>query len=467
MITIKRLQGTFSVFASGTLLLSIACLSSVSALAATLDFKPDEIVEMNEAAPPWAARPDALAGGSAESTTKQVPVAAETAKQPTAAAGSGSVMENWYRNRRQQAAKPSTAIQVIQTSAQRGDADAQYELGMLYQSGAGVPRDMAQARRWLTQSASQNNSRAQYALAMFYRSEEGGNDINQSLNWQRKAAQAGYAEAQYGLGLLYANGQYVTQDATQARIWFQKAADQGHVAANLALLEFGESAPVVAQAPLTLEDQPRTAGTGNKSAAGGSVVRVVVTKPEPAVLQLAPKAPIVVAAAPETVAAAEPQEAIAEPVEGAAGNPGPSGSVDLTGVETSVLRQSAEAGDQQAQLMMGTMYEDGVGGLSSDLREAAYWYEQAARQGYPKAQYNLGLLYEDGRGVKQNYKQAAYWYDKAAESGFSEAQNNLGVLLILGKGVKMDKKKAEALFSEAARNGNANAQRNLSMLRNG
>ncbi len=421
---------------------------------------------MNEAPPPWEARPDALETDVQEeqvsATEAQTSVAPKSTVvfTPTSdaakAPASGSVMENWYRNRRQKAGKPSTAIDVIKSSAQGGDSDAQYELGMLYQSGSGIPQDMAQARRWLTQAAQGGNVRAQYALALFYRTDDGGQDINQSINWQRKAAQSGYAEAQYGLGLLYANGQYVNQDNNQARNWFQQAAQQGHVAANLALLSQGDTPQpqTVAQAPLTLED-----GAAGRPPVQPEPVQIAAAPVQVELPKLSP--------APQLPQAAEAPRVAPDKLGGAAGNPGPASNLDLTGVETSVVRQSAEAGDKQAQLMMGTMYEDGVGGLPSDLREAAYWYEQAARQGYTKAQYNLGLLYEDGRGVKQDYKQAAYWYDKAAKNGFTEAQNNLGVLFILGKGVKQDKRKAAQLFKEAASTGNENAQRNLDMLGKG
>lgn len=437
------------------------------ALAAVTEFQPTEIINMNEAPPPWEARPDALANSESEMPAEPAelagtaPLPVEPAEVPAGAApttddftpaveragvaapaSSASSMESWYRNRRQRTAKPSAPIGEVREAAKRGDAAAQYKLGM------------------------------------YFRTDEGGQDIKQSIDWQRKAAQGGYAEAQYGLGLLYANGQYVSQDAGQARNWFQKAADQGHVAANLALLSLADTAPpAIAQAPLALEDnQPAVEAAQDKPAQPEPVQFTVA---EAALPKLEPKTPpTVTAAVPEVAAAAPAIEVVAPapepvivaapaPTEGAAGNPGPSSNLDLTGVETSVLRQSAEAGDKQAQLMLGTMYEDGVGGLPSDMREAAYWYEQAARQGFTKAQYNLGLLYEDGRGVKQDYKQAAYWYDKAAKAGFTEAQNNLGVLFILGKGVKVDKKKAEALFSDAASNGNPNAQRNLDMLRNG
>ena len=482
MITIKPKPWRFSLFASQAVVAGLLCANLTPVWASTQTFKPVETPNPQEQAPPWSARPDALLEAAAAETptddaeettstdataaveTSEAPEPVETTQTPApvnvaniapaskpapAAKGGNSAMETWYRNRRQQSAKPATAISEIQAAAEQGDRDAQFELGLIYQGGRGVPQDKEQAQQWLTQAAQKGHGRAQYALALLYR--EQGADISQSLKWQRQAAQSGYAEAQYGMGLLYANGQYLQQDKTQARFWFEQAAAQGHVASRLALLSQGGDVPTEAAVP-----------------APTPTVAAIPAEPEPAEQPQATSVPEI-AAAPKPVAptpAVAPLAAVETPA-AAPADTGGADSLDLTGVEPEVVKQSAEAGNKSAQLMLGTMYEDGLGGLPNDPREAAYWYEKAARQGYPKAQYNLGLLYEDGRGVKQDYKQAAHWYNKAAEAGFTEAQNNLGVLYVMGNGVKKDPKRAKQLFSNAASQGNANAERNLSMLKTG
>ena len=491
MITIKPKPWRFSLFASQAVVAGLLCANFTPAWASTQNFKPLAIPNPQEQAPPWSARPDALLEAAtetpaddasetasedeatspadtetAEAETPAAPEAVEATSAPTAVKvaniapaskpasavrGGNSAMETWYRNRRQQSAKPATAISEIQAAAEQGDRDAQFELGLIYQGGRGVPQDKEQAKQWFTQAAQKGHGRAQYALALLYR--EQGADISQSLKWQRQAAQSGYAEAQYGMGLLYANGQYLQQDKTQARFWFEQAAAQGHVASRLALLSQGGDVPTEAAAPaptpvVATQAEPEAVEQPDVAAAPVAVPTPVAPRPA-----IAPIAAVEQAPAPAPVAEAA--------------NAGAADSLDLTGVEPEVVKQSAEAGNKSAQLMLGTMYEDGLGGLPNDPREAAYWYEKAARQGYPKAQYNLGLLYEDGRGVKQDYKQAAYWYNKAAEAGFTEAQNNLGVLYVMGHGVKKDPKRAKQLFSNAASQGNANAERNLSMLKTG
>ncbi|QQZ30601.1 sel1 repeat family protein [Thiothrix subterranea] len=416
MRTIKVQRWTYSLFTSPLLLLGMA--SAALPLAANPQIEPSQPVHMNEAPPPWN-------GNIPASAT--APLAGESSK--------GSSVENWYRNRRKTDANMGGELATLKTAAESGDAKAQYKLAMLYRN--------------------EENPQA---------------DIKQSLTWQQRAAQAGYMEAQYGLGLLYANGQYVPADDQQARHWFDQAASQGHVAARLALLSLDNGAP--AQALATSNNlkmqEPRQRAETQVSAQTVETQNLASLQPPSPQQQppaLMPKIPVVnPASRPQPVSTPVSLPMMAQPAD--QGDDAPN-KLDLTGIEPDVLRQSAESGDKQAQLMLGTLYEDGLGGLPADLREAAYWYEQAAKQHYPKAQYNLGLLYEDGRGVTQNDKQAAYWYDKAAKAGFTEAQNNLGVLFVLGKGVKKDSKKAEKLFTDAASKGNADAQRNLDMLRKG
>jgi hypothetical protein len=57
--------------------------------------------------------------------------------------------------------------------ARRGDAEAQYLVGMAYTEGREVPRDPAQGIRWLRHAASQRHAEARFALATLYREGRG------------------------------------------------------------------------------------------------------------------------------------------------------------------------------------------------------------------------------------------------------------------------------------------------------
>ena len=52
--------------------------------------------------------------------------------------------------------------------AERGDAGAQYNLGVRYDKGQGVPQDSKEAVKWYRLSAEQGNVDAQFNLGFMY-----------------------------------------------------------------------------------------------------------------------------------------------------------------------------------------------------------------------------------------------------------------------------------------------------------
>ena len=73
-------------------------------------------------------------------------------------------------------------------AAEAGQAEAQFDLGVLYAQGRGVRRDLTEA-----------------------------------ANWYRKSAEQGNAEAEFALGQLYSRGWGVPRDEADAIRWFQMA----------------------------------------------------------------------------------------------------------------------------------------------------------------------------------------------------------------------------------------------------
>ena len=86
-----------------------------------------------------------------------------------------------------------SSLSETQRLAEQGDALAQYNLGVMYDNGEGVPEDDAEAVRWY-----------------------------------RMAAEQGFAPAQYNLGNMYVNGEGVPENYVLAYAWFNLAAAQGH-----------------------------------------------------------------------------------------------------------------------------------------------------------------------------------------------------------------------------------------------
>tara|TARA_R110002167_G_scaffold88917_1_gene239667 strand:+ start:285 stop:1925 length:1641 start_codon:yes stop_codon:yes gene_type:complete len=73
---------------------------------------------------------------------------------------------------------------------------------------------------------------------------------------------------------------------------------------------------------------------------------------------------------------------------------------------------AAEAGDADAQLAVGEIFEKGLG-TEPNYEAAVLWYQKAADQGNKSAQFNLGTLYEQGLGVEKNKLQALNLYREA------------------------------------------------------
>jgi len=96
-------------------------------------------------------------------------------------------------------------------------------------------------------AAEQGNAAAQFNLGMMYANGQGvTQDYSEAFRWYRKAAEQGNATAQFNLGVMYANGQGVARDDQQAVVWYQKAAIQGIAMAqnNLrAMYESGRALP--------------------------------------------------------------------------------------------------------------------------------------------------------------------------------------------------------------------------------
>ena len=88
----------------------------------------------------------------------------------------------------------ATALQEFKPLAEQGVAEAQYNLGVIYDNGYSV---------------AQNDKEA--------------------VKWYRLAAEQGFAKAQYNLGRMYARGEGIRKDNVYAYMWFNLAAAQDHL----------------------------------------------------------------------------------------------------------------------------------------------------------------------------------------------------------------------------------------------
>ena len=121
-----------------------------------------------------------------------------------------------------------TAIHIWRDLAEKGDAQAQNNLGVCYVKGDGTGRDIPTAVVWFRRAAEQGYAKAMWNLGRIMEQDNGvGPDLAEAARWYRMAAENGHSRAAVNLGLAYDNGDGVRKDATEAVRWYQMAANLG------------------------------------------------------------------------------------------------------------------------------------------------------------------------------------------------------------------------------------------------
>ena len=118
--------------------------------------------------------------------------------------------------------------------AEGGDTTAQWNLGVLYDTGEGVPQYDEEAVKWFTKAAEQGDVDAQYNLGNMYGKGEGvPQDYKEAVKWFTKVAEQGDFDAHYNLEHMYGNGEGVPKDLVQAYAWYDVAKANGQEKAKV------------------------------------------------------------------------------------------------------------------------------------------------------------------------------------------------------------------------------------------
>jgi len=125
--------------------------------------------------------------------------------------------------------------------AEQGLAYAQYNLGVMYRIGQGVPQNDTEAVKWYRVAAEQGHFKAQNNLALMYSRGEGvpKNDA-EAFKWYRMIAGQGDSVGQYNVGIMYAQGVGVSKSYRKAYAWASMAAAQGDNDAKEAMNLFAD-----------------------------------------------------------------------------------------------------------------------------------------------------------------------------------------------------------------------------------
>ena len=251
-------------------------------------------------------------------------------------------------------------------SAEKGNIDAQYRLGVMYSDGKGVEINFEKGFYWYQKSAEQGHHKAQNNLGLLYYYGTGvEKDYKKAFHWFQKSAEQENPEAQFQLGDMYEHGVEVSQNFDKAFYWYTKAIQKGVFETRILFGLMDPSFTDYYNIEYLLSSREEKADQGDSWSQfilgwiyeNGNLIE----------------------------------------------------GLDQNYSETLYwYEKSAQQGFALAQSHLGAMYYEGKG-VDKDYKKAFYWLKKSAHQGNASAQVKLGEMYYKGKEVSKNYVQAYKW----------------------------------------------------------
>lgn len=143
---------------------------------------------------------------------------------------------------------PEVAAQMFAKASELGNIEASVNLAFLYLSGQGVERNYRQAVNMFTKAAEADNPTASFMLGYaYFKGFVVKKDLRHAFELVRKGANAGYDDAQYVLAQMYVNGWGIPQNYGKAMTALNLASLQGHIGAMVEMantLMIGDKYPM-------------------------------------------------------------------------------------------------------------------------------------------------------------------------------------------------------------------------------
>lgn len=381
--------------------------------------------------------------------------------------------------------------QQVRHSAEQGDHNSQYQLGLMLLEGREVEANPIKAQKWFRLAAEQGHPQAQYQVALYFQRDYAATqDVEQgkvALEWLKKAADNGCDAAKTDLGRSYVEGEFgegifIKIDLQVAENLFRQAVEKDNNDARYELARLLEINPEFVRSDDNLEDLYQASAEAGNPDAQYHLGRLYYTgrwgnKNQAKALEWMRKSALQGNAKAEFVMgtvlerSGQVQDAIVYYRNSAEQDFAQAhtalGSLYLTGehvdkdiglaeihlrnaarlgdqnAENKLVKLMAEQGDAKSQFYYGEILSKTERHNIMSRRQVAtekslVWYEKSALQGYAPAQHELGSRYSF-----KDPKKAYSWYLKAAEQGYSPAQWNLSFLYARGKGVEKNLIKAK------------------------
>jgi len=263
----------------------------------------------------------------------------------------------------------------IELAAQKGDPEALFLLGDMYQKGIGCEINAKKALEYYHTAAEKGYREAQALLGSIYiEGKTIQQDIAKGLHYLELAANQNCDQASLALGLIYESGQYIAKDLAKAKQYYTAVAQHNNPTGwyQLGLLQGNEN---------------------NYLAAKNSFEEAIKQGDDAARTEL--------------------------------------GIIYLYGMgipkdfakAKELFEVAAQKENKEALNCLGIMYMDGKG-VPQDYAQSRIYFERAVKLGEPNAFISLSLFYIAGVGVKQDMDKAKN-YLKVVALQSEEAKNIL------------------------------------------
>ena len=124
------------------------------------------------------------------------------------------------------------AVSLYRQAAEAGYAEAQYQMGRVYDFGNGEEQNYDEAFAWYMRAAEQGHASAQREVGLFYSMGRSvRKDYTEAMNWYKLEAEQNEPYALRDLGLMYARGDGVEADTVEAMWYYMQAVEQGYIGA--------------------------------------------------------------------------------------------------------------------------------------------------------------------------------------------------------------------------------------------
>ncbi len=275
-----------------------------------------------------------------------------------------------------------------------GDADSQFEIGQMFQYGIGVTQNAQSAIVFYQNAAEQQHLGAEYNLGILYLEHAKDNaDYQTALNWLTDGAFKGNKRAQYVLSRLLEDGKtgadgtvtiQPNHEQAMSMLYLSAANNYGPAEYDLAeylARDYNEGLSVDVKKHKIALIRQLYQGAANNGVA-------------PALLPLAFYNAMDVDKQKQAQA-------------------------------FKVAESQADAGDPKAALLLGMLYDRGIG-ISADPAKAIYWYQQSGEN--PVSQFIMGTYTTEGKGVAIDKEKGMVLLQQSAQAQFPYSDFNLAII---------------------------------------